>query len=61
MQGKMVLLYNTKDNGSLCEKEAETMREIYLHNSATTRVYPEAADAAYRVMTEIYGKTPLAP
>ena len=55
MQGKMVLLYNTKDNGSLCEKEAETMREIYLDNSATTRVYPEAADAAYRVMTEIYG------
>jgi len=39
----------------LCEKEAETMREIYLDNSATTRVYPEAADAAYRVMTEAYG------
>ncbi|HXK77241.1 MAG TPA: cysteine desulfurase family protein [Oscillospiraceae bacterium] len=31
------------------------MREIYLDNSATTRVYPEAADAAYRVMTEVYG------
>lgn len=31
------------------------MREIYLDNSATTRVYPEAADAAYRVMTETYG------
>ncbi len=31
------------------------MREIYLDNSATTRVYPEAADAAYRVMTGTYG------
>lgn len=25
---------------------------IYLDNSATTRVLPEAADAAYRAMTE---------
>ncbi len=29
--------------------------EIYLDNAATTRVCPEAADAAYRVMTECYG------
>lgn len=29
--------------------------EIYLDNGATTRVCPEAADAAYRVMTELYG------
>lgn len=29
--------------------------EIYLDNAATTRVCPEAADAAYKVMTEIYG------
>lgn len=31
------------------------MKEIYLDNSATTRVYKEAADAAYSVMTETYG------
>jgi len=31
------------------------MREIYLDNSATTRVLPEAADAAYRAMTVDYG------
>ena len=29
--------------------------EIYLDNAATTRVCPEAADAAYKVMTENYG------
>ena len=29
--------------------------EIYLDNAATTRVCPEAADAAYKVMTELYG------
>ena len=29
--------------------------EIYLDNAATTRVCPEAADAAYKVMTEVYG------
>lgn len=29
--------------------------EIYLDNAATTRVCPEAADAAYKVMTEEYG------
>lgn len=31
------------------------MREIYLDNSATTRVYPEAAKAAFSAMTETYG------
>lgn len=31
------------------------MREIYLDNSATTRVLREAADAAYSAMTESYG------
>ena len=31
------------------------MKEIYLDNSATTRVYKEAADTAYSVMTETYG------
>ena len=31
------------------------MREIYLDNSATTKVYPQAAEEAYRVMTEAYG------
>ncbi len=31
------------------------MGETYLDNSATTRVLPEAADAAYRAMTENYG------
>lgn len=31
------------------------MREIYLDNSATTRVLKEAADVAYSVMTESYG------
>ncbi len=29
--------------------------EIYLDNAATTRVCPEAADLAYKVMTECYG------
>ena len=29
--------------------------EIYLDNAATTRVCPEAADIAYKVMTECYG------
>ena len=29
--------------------------EIYLDNAATTRVCPEAADMAYKVMTEFYG------
>ena len=29
--------------------------DIYLDNAATTRVCPEAADMAYRVMTEVYG------
>ena len=29
--------------------------EIYLDNAATTRVCPEAAEAAYKVMTEQYG------
>lgn len=28
---------------------------IYLDNSATTRVYPEAAELMYRIMTEDYG------
>ncbi len=31
------------------------MMEIYLDNAATTRVCTEAADAAYKVMTECYG------
>ena len=31
------------------------MEQIYLDNAATTRVCPEAADAALRAMTEIYG------
>ncbi len=31
------------------------MREAYLDNSATTRVCPEAAERAVRVMTETYG------
>ncbi len=31
------------------------MREIYLDNSATTKVYKEAAEAAYMAMTEAYG------
>ena len=29
--------------------------EIYLDNAATTMVCKEAADAAYRAMTETYG------
>ena len=29
--------------------------EIYLDNAATTRVCPEAAETAYKVMTEEYG------
>ncbi len=31
------------------------MKEIYLDNSATTKVYKQAAEAAFKVMTEIYG------
>ena len=31
------------------------MSQVYLDNSATTRVCPAAADAAYRLMTEVYG------
>ena len=31
------------------------LKEIYLDNSATTEVYTEAAEAAFKVMTEIYG------
>lgn len=31
------------------------LKEIYLDNSATTKVYTEAAEAAFKVMTEIYG------
>lgn len=31
------------------------MKEIYLDNSATTKVYKEAAEAAFKVMTENYG------
>ena len=31
------------------------MRTVYLDNSATTRVCPEAAEAALQTMTEIYG------
>lgn len=31
------------------------MREIYLDNSATTKVYKEAAEVAFNVMTENYG------
>ena len=31
------------------------MERIYLDNAATTRVRPEAAEAALRAMTEIYG------
>ena len=31
------------------------MREIYLDNAATTRVLPEAADAASAAMREQYG------
>ena len=31
------------------------MREIYLDNSATTKVYKQAAEAAFDVMTENYG------
>ena len=31
--------------------------DIYLDNAATTRVCPEAADMAYRVMTEQYGNS----
>ncbi len=30
-------------------------REIYLDNSATTKVYKEAAEIAFKVMTEFYG------
>ncbi len=31
------------------------LKEIYLDNSATTKVYKQAAEAAFNVMTEIYG------
>ena len=31
------------------------MPEIYLDNSATTKVHPKAAEAAFNVMTEAYG------
>ena len=31
------------------------MKEIYLDNSATTRVYKQAAEEAYKVMTETFG------
>ena len=31
------------------------LKEIYLDNSATTKVYTKAAEAAFKVMTEIYG------
>ncbi len=31
------------------------MKEIYLDNSATTKVYKQAAEEAYKVMTEFYG------
>jgi cysteine desulfurase len=31
------------------------MKEIYLDNAATTRVCPEAAEAALKMMTEFYG------
>ena len=31
------------------------MAQTYLDNSATTRVCAAAADAAYRMMTEVYG------
>ena len=31
------------------------MREIYLDNSATTKVYKQAAEAAFEMMTENYG------
>lgn len=31
------------------------LKEIYLDNSATTKVYKEAAETAFEVMTEIYG------
>ena len=31
------------------------MREVYLDNAATTRVCPEAAEAAMKMMTECYG------
>ena len=33
----------------------EILREIYLDNSATTKVYKEAAEVAFNVMTENYG------
>ena len=33
----------------------EFLKEIYLDNSATTRVYEEAAKLAFEVMTEKYG------
>lgn len=38
------------------KKEAKrVLRTVYLDNSATTRVCPEAAEAALQTMTEIYG------
>ena len=33
----------------------ETKKEIYLDNSATTRVFPEVADLLHRIYTEEYG------
>ena len=33
----------------------EILRDIYLDNSATTKVYKEAAEVAFNVMTENYG------
>ncbi|MBE6882884.1 MAG: cysteine desulfurase [Ruminococcaceae bacterium] len=37
------------------QSEAKPVKEIYLDNSATTKVYKEAAEAAYMVMTEAFG------
>lgn len=46
----------TVNNGEICfGKEGGKLKEIYLDNSATTRVLKEAADAAYSAMTESYG------
>jgi len=45
----------TLNNGELCSSEAEFLKEIYLDNSATTKVYTKAAEAAFEVMTKVYG------
>ena len=45
----------TLNNGELCLSEAFGLKEIYLDNSATTKVYKQAAEAAFEVMTENYG------